>query len=198
MVLHLVTHCLIHPTTIRSARLIWTFRRHYERFAVEGTGDRAAGYVLAASQLGISVKRVQEVIEDWMLVVPLRYIRACRFPFVAEFMSELRRRSIKIGVLSDYPSERKLCALELNAEAVIDAGSEEVAAPKPHPKGLLMICEQFEVEPSNVLFIGDREDRDAEAARRAGAHYLLKTAHRPYGPYFSSYQDLLNSLKATA
>src|SRR6185436_20241100 len=68
--------------------------------------------------------------------------------------------------------------------------SQDVGAAKPDPRGLLEACRRLAVEPTRVVFVGDRTvDRDAAA--RAGARFVAvdrgvedaldRAAHR--GPF---------------
>ena len=50
-------------------------------------------------------------------------------------------------------------------------GREDVRRVKPHPEGMLLLAERHGVEPSAILFIGDK-DGDRECADRAGARFL--------------------------
>ena len=39
--------------------------------------------------------------------------------------------------------------------------------------GLNLILEDHALQPSEVLMVGDRDEKDGEAARRAGVDYLI-------------------------
>ena len=68
-----------------------------------------------------------------------------------------------------------------------DAG---IARLKPDPCGLLAILRQTGVPPARALMIGDRFDRDAAAADRAGVRALVRArqAH-PQIDTFRGYDD---------
>ena len=44
---------------------------------------------------------------------------------------------------------------------------------KPAPEGFLLAEERLGVEPADCLVIGDRDDADGEASRRAGMGFRL-------------------------
>jgi phosphoglycolate phosphatase len=50
-------------------------------------------------------------------------------------------------------------------------GREDVRRVKPHPEGMLLLAERHGVEPSEILFVGDR-DGDRECAERAGTRFM--------------------------
>ena len=56
---------------------------------------------------------------------------------------------------------------------VFSSMDDEIHAVKPNPNGILYILQKFGIEKSTCLVIGDRDDRDGEAARRAGVDYLI-------------------------
>ena len=76
----------------------------------------------------------------------------------ATFFAEAQRRGIKLGVFSDYPAQEKLKALGLDSyvRLVLCSTDKEINAFKPHPRGYLRACEQWGLQPQEVLYIGDR------------------------------------------
>ena len=175
-----------------SAGKLQTFRRERERLAeLEVDGIRAAQYERPAGRLGLPVEELRNLVEEWMEERPLRHLRACRFPGVGRLFQDLREAGITIAVLSDYPAHRKVATLELAADCVVSAVDREVNRMKPHPAGLLRVLDLLGVAASDCLLIGDRDDRDGEAARRAGVACLLKERRRVATPgAFSDYREL--------
>jgi len=73
-------------------------------------------------------------------------------------------------VLSDYPAEAKLRALGLDGRfsAVVCSTDPEIGVLKPHPRGFLTVCDRWQIDPSEVLVVGDRVEVDAAGATAAG------------------------------
>jgi FMN phosphatase YigB (HAD superfamily) len=66
---------------------------------------------------------------------------------------------------------------------------------KPNPRGLLDICKEFQVEPREVLLIGDSVKKDIAVAREVGA----LDAWAEYGTYVSlEYRERLDIISAPA
>ena len=120
--------------------------------------------------------RVRAIAEEWMDRRPLPYLAACRYAGVAQLFDGLRRHGKRIGVVSDYPAGAKLAALGLAADVIVSATDPRVGILKPHPRGLLDLVAQAGVAPGATLLIGDRVERDGEAARRAGVASLIRTS----------------------
>jgi phosphoglycolate phosphatase/putative hydrolase of the HAD superfamily len=85
-------------------------------------------------------------------------------------LAALRARGVQVGVFSDYPVADKLDRLRVRTHVSLelDATTEDINAFKPHPRGLEVACARWGLPPDQVLYVGDRADVDAEAARRAG------------------------------
>lgn len=193
MLAELALHCLAHPGDAGVMRRLQVFRRERERLAEEeAAGIGSAQYRRPAELLGVPPERIEADVRRWFEERPLRHLRGCRFPGVAELFARLRSAGRPIAVLSDYPAAQKLAALELEADLSVSAAEPAVDRLKPHPAGLLHILERLELEPSALLVIGDRDERDGECARRIGASYLLKTRRPTAAPHrFSDFREIL-------
>jgi HAD superfamily hydrolase (TIGR01549 family) len=135
-----------------------------------------------ASHYRKSEADIQAIVAEWMEVRPLKYLKDCRYAGVKELLSQLRSTGKIIGVLSDYPAQDKLSRLELEADFVLSARDEHVAALKPNPRGLQHLMAITGVGPEATVMIGDRAERDGEMGRRAGVKtYLRSSAAIPVG-----------------
>lgn len=159
-------------------KIIRTFRRQHEALRVSG-GDRSADpfrrqLQATAQALSCSLETIQPVIERWMFERPCRWLkRARRESFVAAIRQH-RMRGGLTALVSDYPAQRKLCALEMIDlfDVVIASGEPGgPAALKPEPDGYLAAAARLQVLPSECLVIGDRTDADGLAAERAGMSF---------------------------
>ena len=195
MARELALRCLTRPATLGDARLLQTFRRAREELSdEEAAGIGRLQYERAAERAGVPVARVEAVVAEWILERPLLHVAACRRPGVRRLFNRLREGGRRVGVWSDYPAADKLEALGLGADAVICATDPEVDRLKPQPAGLERILEALAVAPAEALLIGDRDERDGEAARRLGCPYLL-LSRRPSGEReICGFEELLRAL----
>ncbi|MBN1306510.1 MAG: HAD family hydrolase [Chitinispirillaceae bacterium] len=92
-----------------------------------------------------------------------------------ETLQHLRIRGIKLAVLSDYDAvKERLCRLRIPTEYFdIITSCEASGALKPSVRPFLEIATAWNIAPSSMLVIGDRDDSDGIAARRAGMQFLL-------------------------
>ena len=172
-----------------------TFRRVREALG-ERVGEQAGSdfmalqYAQTANRHGKTPAAVRALTDEWMEQRPLPLLAACRYAHVAEVFAGLRASGKRIAAFSDYPAAAKLAALGLQADVVVCATDPGIARLKPDPAGLLAILRQTGVTPERALMIGDRFDRDAAAAARAGMRALIRS-HRPHAQWatFRAYDD---------
>jgi FMN phosphatase YigB (HAD superfamily) len=127
-------------------------------------------YAQAARRAGVDEARMRAVVDEWILSRPLRHLRRCRRTGADELFRRLRERGLAVGVVSDYPSPRKLESLGLAAHVSVTvcATDAEVNAFKPHPAGLARACQAWGMAPHEVLYVGDRPDVDEASAAALG------------------------------
>jgi phosphoglycolate phosphatase len=168
-----------------------TFRRVREKLG--DTGDASfmeAQYARTASHHGKTTQQVRALVDDWMEKRPLAALGRYRYPHLEELFAGLRRHGKKVAVFSDYPAVDKLAAMRLEADPVVSATDPEIGRLKPDPAGLLEVLRRTGVAPQRTLMVGDRQDRDAAAAKRAGVMALIRggPVHADFGT-FRNYDD---------
>lgn len=158
----------IRSRSLAVPRTLSAFRRRREAL---GTAT-AVDFAVAQYDLpGRPAETVRALVEDWIEQRPLPLLRECRTAGADTLLARLARRHV-VAVFSDYPAEAKLAALGLSARLAVSA--EQVGRLKPDPAGLYHLMAEAGVPPERTLMIGDRDDRDGEAARRAGVRALIR------------------------
>lgn len=153
-------------------------------------------FEVTSQATGVPVSDVKQIVTRWLFQEPLSIIRRHAFSGADEFLARLKERGTRTGVFSDYPADDKLKVLGLAMDVIRDASSSEIARLKPNPAGFLKVAELLGVTPSRCLIIGDRDDRDGQAAKRGGFLFLKKISgkRRPTPREFNSYQALAEEL----
>lgn len=109
------------------------------------------------------------------------YRRAWRpFPGTASFLTSLRDRGIRIGVLTNGSREQQIDKLETTGlMPLVDVVcvSEEIGFAKPDPRAFVALVTRLGMSPSETAFLGDRSDMDVAGARAAGLA-AARVAHR--------------------
>lgn len=93
------------------------------------------------------------------------------FPGALDLLAELRRRGLKLGLITNGFAEThyeklELLGLERSFDAVLCA--DEVGMLKPDPRIFLHACELLETPPARAAMVGDRYFRDISGAHEAG------------------------------
>jgi phosphoglycolate phosphatase len=153
-----------------------TFRRIRESLGDEPVEDfMQLQYEKTGARHHKTVDEVRALASEWLEQKPLPLLAQCRYPHLDDLFGSLRAAGKLIAAFSDYPAAEKLKALGLRAHPVICATDAHIGRLKPDPCGLLHILHETGVRPGRALMIGDRFDRDAAAARRAGMRALIRT-----------------------
>jgi HAD superfamily hydrolase (TIGR01549 family) len=190
----LARHCLV-TGSVNTIRILGSYREWREELAEDGN-ERFEEILVSrlASRYRKSETDIQSIVTEWMEVKPLKYLKDCRYAGVKELLGQLRSAGKIIGVLSDYPARDKLSMLDLEADIVLSARDEHVAALKPNPRGLQHLMALAGVGPEATVMIGDRAERDGEMGRRAGVKTYLRSSDAiPGWDCFSSFHDILES-----
>ena len=152
-------------------------RRAQETLRERGSqGSITAAQIGAAAEgSGLATQEVERLVDEWMRVRPLKYLRWCRASGLDECLQRLDRAAIRMGVLSDYPAHDKLIALGLKDRfwPVLCSTDAEIGALKPNPRGFLRAAHLWRLDPREVLVVGDRPDADAAGAAAAGMSCVL-------------------------
>lgn len=186
---------------ISEGKIIRTYRRSLEHLRTNGKNISYNDHLkLTANNLKIPFTIVQEVVSKWMEIKPLKYIYLCRRRNLEKVINTLYQRNIKIGVYSDYPSREKLLALNIlhYMSTVVCSTDSDVRSFKPSPHGFIVAAKKMNLDPSDILYIGDREDIDSEGAKGAGMQVVIlkskfkKNHHSTKYPVIRSLNNLLN------
>lgn len=97
---------------------------------------------------------------------------ATLMPGARELLDELSARGLPQAILTRNSRAMTDLALSRLALSFSQVLTREDAPPKPHPGGLHMICSQWELSPTDVLFVGDFHF-DLVAGRAAGIRTVL-------------------------
>lgn len=163
---------------LRTFRTLQAYRHAQEKLRGAVDGD------IAAAQLRLACERVKgdpawvaASVERWMEREPLPYLAPCRQAGLVEFLQACQDKGLRLAALSDYPAVAKLEALGIGSwfELALCAQAPEVGVFKPHPRGLQVALERMGIERHQCLYVGDRADVDAAAAKAAGIACAILT-----------------------
>jgi dihydrofolate synthase/folylpolyglutamate synthase len=99
------------------------------------------------------------------------------FDDVAACLRELKRRGLKLGIISNWDDRLRPLLRELQLDNYFDSivVSGPGGAQKPDPKIFQAAAAQLKTQPEAILHIGDSASEDVAGARAAGLRALLLT-----------------------
>lgn len=158
----------------KTLRILRSFRKMREALGTSMASNvHELQYSLVADRLGLSIDEVKAQVDEWIYRRPLKYLKDARRNGVIEFVDRLRAAGVKIAVLSDYPVNEKLAALQVVPDFSYFTLEEPAGLLKPSPYGLKAVLAKLRLEPAECLLIGDRADRDGACADVVGIRFLL-------------------------
>lgn len=154
--------------------VVRAFRRQHEALRADPAAPPGNPYAAqlerAADACGRPVEEVAAVVEEWMQRRPGPWLRRFRRRALLAEIAAFRDGGGHTALVSDYPASRKLDALGVRELFDVVVANGEPGGParlKPSPDGFLAAAERLGVAPDDCLVLGDRDDADGEAARRA-------------------------------
>ena len=159
----------------------------------ERSGDIAALQLqFTCRQTGVDETIARAIISELFCSVPLNFLPECTQLGLREFLSAARKAKVGLGIVSDYPPSAKIQALGLEEffPVVVSAGCPPVQKLKPHPLALTLCIERLQVDPAEVIYVGDRPDVDVPCALRAGVFPVLIGANKRSHCSVSGYTEL--------
>ena len=166
------------------APAIWRTLSAYRKAQESLRGREGAGAArqleLAAARARMSTDEVAAIVDVWMIERPLKHLARCRAHGLVDLLEFLTARRVQIGILSDYPAQKKIDALGVGHyfSVVLCGGDPEVAAFKPSPRGFLAACGRWRLDPGDVLYVGDRMDADGAGAAAAKMPAVIVTSEQ--------------------
>lgn len=110
-------------------------------------------------------------------------------PGVEELLDLAEARGLPVGVVSNAHSGRShrmlLDRLGLADRIAVQCYSDEIGLRKPHPGLIELAAEALGTAPERCWYVGDTQDRDVVAGRRAGAGavVLTRSRHTDHPPF---------------
>jgi len=137
----------------------FTPEEHPEKFAIEG-------------------KRLGQEFDD-LYINLVSMETAAFYPGMLEVVRNIPQENVGLGALTNAAGRYAHAVLKVNNEDFNDAdfdlckrfgsilGADDVVKPKPYADGLLQVCKELGVEPTQCVYIGDSPS-DGQAAKAAG------------------------------
>jgi HAD superfamily hydrolase (TIGR01549 family) len=160
------------------------FKLYYKRLIAsitENDFDSLAVLKNQGTKMGVQLTPQQWEHFNWLWYEPL-YKKASAEPDISETLTTLTRSGIKLGIVSNtfvnaFALDKHLSAEELLGFFDVRLYSYQYSFRKPDKRIFLEAARMIGASPSNIMFVGDRIDKDVKGALNAGMLPVLKKAY---------------------
>ena len=166
----LIFYYIFHFWKLKELMIIISYRKIREN-NIKGIIDKQ--YILISKKYNTSVNKVKKIIEKWMFVKPLNILPLFRDKKLLTIVENFKLLGGKIIIYSDYPTKDKLKVLNVNYDKSYDSTHSQIRTLKPDPKGIEYIIKENKLKKNEILYIGDRESKDGECARKCNIDYII-------------------------
>ncbi len=181
------------PSMLLKARRLAAFNDARQRIRALGVSDesyrrdppsgaiafRALEARLAAPLMGMDPQDAQEYIaRNFYGCVEELFARIRPFRGCAGALDALADKGLRLAVLSDLPTDRKLELLGLSGKFEAALCSSESGFLKPAREPFMMLSEKLGLRPERILYVGNSVRMDAGGARGAGMKSALVSRRR--------------------
>jgi putative hydrolase of the HAD superfamily len=168
------------PFIIREHRLLMAFgkARSIFRHMADNVEDQGAFYdiqarimsrLLNADEKEVKDKVDSAIYKGWE---PL-FEKIKLYPHVRNTLASLREHGLKLGLLSDFPPEKKLEHLRLDGFWDTVLCSERAGRLKPDPVSFVELIDQMGIPPERLLYVGNSMRYDIAGAQKSGIKAAL-------------------------
>lgn len=125
---------------------------------------------------------LEEVLAD--LELPSQNVSGAAELMISEYVKDMKllpgarevlelTRYLPRAIITNGPSDMQRAAIkrvgtESDFQTIIVSGDADVAVRKPNPRIFELVCERLDVEPANVLMMGDNLEADVKGALAYG------------------------------
>ncbi len=179
MALSLMGHYWCHPGKWKEIVILKCYRQIRERFKTADKGNLEQEIIeKTAIETKSAPETVEQIIRKWIFEEPINKLSHCRDHQAAELMRRLKGMEVQTVIYSDYPVADKIKALNLTPDFYFSGSDEGINSLKPDPAGMNYIMKVLKVKPEEVLVIGDRQEKDGEAAGNAGVDCMILSKYK--------------------
>lgn len=174
MAMQLVLYYVFHLFKVKELLLLHDYRKMRDKDEISDK-EGFENIIIAelSEKYGFPEKKTAGIIEKWILKKPIDILYECRDKRLIAFLNEQKNTGKKIYIYSDYPAVDKCTALGIKADGIYWPDKTRITVLKPSPQGINFIINENGLDKSDVLFIGDRYEKDGKCAENGGVDFLI-------------------------
>lgn len=179
MAILLGCYYLIHFWRVKELLLLKDYRVMRDKDEYSGKEDFESIIICNLSKkYGFDEKKTSLIINEWILEKPVKILFACRDKKLISFLNMQKKKGKRVYIYSDYPTEDKVRALGICFDEGYWPDKKRISLLKPSTQGINYILSENNVDKKDVLFIGDRYEKDGKCAEDAGVDYVILSSGR--------------------
>ena len=168
----LVLYYLPRPHRWKELLMLREYRRLREKlFAAESKNSHQLQLENLSQRYNMSVQKILAVMQDWMTEKPKIFIKTFQRKNLVAAIKSAQLRGIMIVIYSDNPVSEKVKALNFLPDYAFWSDDDLIKCMKPNADGLKNIVKLLKLNHKEILYIGDRDDRDGLCAKNASVDY---------------------------
>ncbi|HRE41763.1 MAG TPA: HAD family hydrolase [Ignavibacteria bacterium] len=161
----------------KDLKLVSEYRKNHEilRLTPDVINKYETQIQRTAEKFNLSRDDAFKIIYDWIHIKPLPFIKRTQRNGLLDLLNWLKSKNIKTGLLSDYPCENKAEVLGIKnlVDLIKSSTDEDIDVFKPESKGILKMAELLNVNPKEMIYVGDRYKIDIMGAEKANVIPVL-------------------------
>ena len=128
---------------------------------------------IIANNLKIDRSTLVKIIIEWIYKRPLKYLIIVRNIKLKKTIEKYKKDGLDIYFYSDYPLYHKMKKMKYNFNSNLYWSSldYEISSFKPNPFFLFFLQKKYNYNKDEILFVGDRVDRDKKIADNFGCQF---------------------------
>ena len=169
----LLIYYLPRPLHWKELFILMDYRRVREKlFAAESANFYELQLKNLSERYNVGVEEILKIVTSWTIEKPQFLIKKFQRKKLIAAIKFAQLRGVKIVIYSDNQVDEKIKALDFVPDYAFWSDDDLIKCMKPDSKGLNNILNFLCLKPAEVLYIGDRDDRDGICAKSAGVKYF--------------------------
>lgn len=172
MAIWLIIYYLPRPLKWKELLILRDYRRLHEKlFAAEFKNCHELQLKNLSESYKVSTQEIWNIINSWTIEKPKFLIKKFQRQKLIAAVKSAQLRGVKIVIYSDNPVAEKVKALDFVPDYAFWSDDDLIKCMKPNPQGLNNIIKLLKLNREEILYVGDRDDRDGDCAKNSGVDY---------------------------
>ena len=168
----LLIYYLPRPLRWKELFILMDYRRVREKlFAADSKNFYELQLKNLSERYNVGVQEILKIVTSWTIEKPQFLIKKFQRKKLIAAIKFAQLRGVKIVIYSDNQVAEKIKALDFVPDYAFWSDDDLIKCMKPNADGLKNIIKLLKLNREDILYIGDRDDRDGVCAKNAAVDY---------------------------